>query len=156
MADGLVAGLLDPSRIRLDGQAADKFEAVRQAGELLLAAGAVAAGYVESMLERERSISTYMGEGIAIPHGTNAGKDAVLADALTVVRYPAGVDWGNGRAEIVIGIAAVGDGHLPVLAALAQVLIDPDRAAALRGAGTVQDVLIQLTTVDDDAEDDGH
>lgn len=154
MADGLVAGLLDPSRIRLDGQAGDKFDAVRQAGELLMASGAVEASYVDSMIEREESISTYMGEGVAIPHGTNAGKAGVKADALTVVRYPAGVDWGNGRAEIVIGIAAVGDGHLPVLAALAQVLMDPDRAAALRGATTVEEVQTLLTTIDDDDEDE--
>jgi mannitol/fructose-specific phosphotransferase system IIA component len=154
MADGLVAEMLDGSRIRLDGQAADKFEAVRQAGELLLASGAVDESYVASMLERENSISTYMGEGVAIPHGTNAGKAGVKNDALTVVRYPDGVDWGNGRAEIVIGIAAVGDGHLPVLAALAQVLMDPDRAAALRAARSVEEVQTLLSTVEDDDEDD--
>ncbi|MBB3676729.1 PTS sugar transporter subunit IIA [Modestobacter versicolor] len=154
MADGLVSELLDASRIRLDGQAADKFEAVRQAGELLLASGAVDESYVASMLEREGSISTYMGEGVAIPHGTNAGKAGVKHDALTVVRYPDGVDWGNGRAEVVIGIAAAGDGHLPVLAALAQVLMDPDRAAALRAARSVEEVQTLLSTVEDDDEDD--
>ncbi|KQS60444.1 PTS sugar transporter subunit IIA [Geodermatophilus sp. Leaf369] len=150
MADGLVAGLLDPSRIVLDGVAADKTEAVRQAGELLVAAGAVTADYVASMLEREESISTYMGEGVAIPHGTNAGRESVLGDALTVTRYPAGVDWGNGRAEVVIGIAAVGDGHLPVLAALAQVLVDPEKAAELRAVTSVEQVLALLTA---DVED---
>ena len=150
MADGLVAGLLDPSRIVLDGVAADKTEAVRQAGELLVAAGAVTADYVASMLEREESISTYMGEGVAIPHGTNAGRESVHGDALTVTRYPAGVDWGNGRAEVVIGIAAVGDGHLPVLAALAQVLVDPEKAAELRAVTSVEQVLALLTA---DVED---
>ncbi|MCW2584148.1 MAG: phosphoenolpyruvate-dependent sugar phosphotransferase system 2 [Klenkia sp.] len=145
MADGRVAGLLDPGRIVLDGRAADKTEAVRQAGDLLIAAGAVDAGYVTSMLEREESISTYMGEGVAIPHGTNAGRASVHRDALTVTRYPAGVDWGNGRAEVVIGIAAVGDGHLPVLAALAQVLVDPEKAAQLRAVASVEQVLALLT-----------
>jgi mannitol/fructose-specific phosphotransferase system IIA component len=143
MAD--LGGLLDPSRIRLDGQAADSTAAVRQAGELLVAAGAVDPSYVESMLEREASVSTYMGEGVAIPHGTGSGKAAVLADAMTVVRYPAGVDWGNGTAHVVIGIAAVGEGHLPVLAALAEVLMDPERAARLRSATEVDDVLELLT-----------
>jgi len=143
MAD--LGGLLDPSRIRLDGQAADRTAAVRQAGELLVAAGAVDPSYVESMLEREASVSTYMGEGVAIPHGTGSGKAAVLADAMTVVRYPAGVDWGNGTAHVVIGIAAVGEGHLPVLAALAEVLMDPERAARLRSATEVDDVLELLT-----------
>jgi mannitol/fructose-specific phosphotransferase system IIA component len=143
MAD--LGGLLDPSRIRLDGRAADRTAAVRQAGELLVAAGAVDPSYVDSMLEREDSVSTYMGEGVAIPHGTNSGKAAVLADAMTVVRYPDGVDWGNGTAHVVIGIAAVGEGHLPVLAALAEVLMDPERAAQLRAATEVDDVLALLT-----------
>jgi mannitol/fructose-specific phosphotransferase system IIA component len=143
MAD--LDGLLDPSRIRLDGRAADRTEAVRQAGELLVAAGAVDPAYVDSMLEREDSVSTYMGEGVAIPHGTGSGKAAVLADAMTVVRYPDGVDWGNGTAHVVIGIAAVGEGHLPVLAALAEVLMDPERAAQLRGATEVDEVLALLT-----------
>ena len=101
--------------------------------------------YVASMLEREESVSTYMGEGVAIPHGTNSGKQAVLTDALTVVRYPEGVDWGNGTAHVVIGIAAVGEGHLPVLAALADVLVDPERAARLRAATSVDEVLELLT-----------
>ncbi len=137
--------LLDPARIRLEGRAADRTEAVRQAGELLVAAGAVTPAYVASMLEREESVSTYMGEGVAIPHGTNSGKQAVLTDALTVVRYPEGVDWGNGTAHVVIGIAAVGEGHLPVLAALADVLVDPERAARLRAATSVDEVLELLT-----------
>ena len=142
--------LLHPSRIRLDGRAADRTEAVRQAGELLVAAGAVTPDYVASMLEREDSVSTYMGEGVAIPHGTNSGKQAVLVDALTVVRYPDGVDWGSGTVHVVIGIAAVGEGHLPVLAALADVLVDPERAARLRAATSVDDVLELLTA---DVED---
>lgn len=150
MADRPVSGLLDPSRIRLAGRAVDKADAVRQAGELMLAAGAVDEAYVASMLAREESISTYVGEGVAIPHGTNAGKAGITTDVLTVVRYREGVDWGNGRAEVVIGIAAAGDGHLPVLAALAGVLMDPDRAAALRGATTVEAVMELLSTVDED------
>lgn len=152
MTEDLVTGLLHPSRIVLDGRAVDKADAVGQAGAMMLAAGAVDQAYVDSMLEREESVSTYMGEGVAIPHGTNAAKGGVAADVLTVVRYPAGVDWGNGRAEVVIGIAATGEGHLPVLAALAHVLMDPDRAAALRGATTVDQVLELLTASEEDQD----
>lgn len=143
MAD--LGGLLDPSRILLHEAAADRTAAVRQAGELLVVAGAVDPSYTASMLEREDSVSTYMGEGVAIPHGTAGGKAAVRADAMTVVRYPAGVDWGNGTAHVVIGIAAVGEGHLPVLAALAEVLTDPERATRLRAATEVDEVLELLT-----------
>lgn len=140
MADDLVARLLDPSRIRLDEHAADRFAAVAQVGEVLRDTGAVDASYVDSMLERERSISTYVGEGVAIPHGTAAGKAGVRTDALAVLRYPQGIDWDGYHVEICIGIAAAGDGHLPVLAALAEILMEPERAAALRAATTAADV----------------
>lgn len=140
MADDLVAGLLDDSRIRLDGQAGDRFEAVRQAGALLVATGAVDETYVASMLEREENIPTYVGEGVAIPHGTASGKAGVLQDALAVIRYPEPVDWDGFPVTICIGIAAAGEGHLPVLAALAEILMDEDRAAALRGATTAAEI----------------
>jgi mannitol/fructose-specific phosphotransferase system IIA component len=146
-----LGALLDPGRIRLDGTAVDRFDAVTQVGALLVEAGAVADGYVDSMLARERSISTYVGEGIAIPHGTADGKAAVLSDALAVLRYPDGIDWDGSTVEVCIGIAAAGDGHLPVLAALAEILMDPDRAAALRAATSADEVRRLLTEpVEDD------
>lgn len=140
-----LAGLLDPGRIRLDEHAADRFAAVAQVGAVLVEAGAVRDGYVDSMLARERSISTYVGEGIAIPHGTADGKSAVLSDALAVLRYPDGIDWDGFTVEVCIGIAAAGEGHLPVLAALAEILMDPDRAAALRAATSADEVRRLLT-----------
>ena len=140
-----LSGLLDPRRIRLDERADDRFAAVAQVGAVLVSTGAVDDAYVASMLDRERSISTYVGEGVAIPHGTAAGKAAVLSDALAVLRYPDGVDWDGFRVEVCIGIAAAGNGHLPVLAALAEILMDGDRAAALRAATTAAEVRRLLT-----------
>jgi PTS system mannitol-specific IIA component len=84
-------------------------------------------------------------EGVAIPHGTLAGKDSVLRDALAVVQFPEGGDWHGDRAEVCIGIAAVGDGHVGNLAQLAEVLMDEDRAAALRGATSAEEVVAILT-----------
>jgi PTS system mannitol-specific IIA component len=119
-------------------------DAVRACGDKLVEIGAVGPAYVEAMLERERTISTYVGEGVAIPHGTLAGKDAVVRDALCYLRFADPVDWGGEEVIVCVGIAAAGDGHVDVLAALAQVLMDPDQAAALRAAQRPEDVLAAL------------
>jgi len=134
-------GLLERRAIRLAQQATDRDDAIRQSGAALVEIGAVDPTYVEAMLARERSISTYVGEGVAIPHGTLAGKDAVHRDALAVLRFPDGVDWGGQPVSVCVAIAAVGDGHTEILAELAQILLDPDRAAALRGATDPDQVL---------------
>lgn len=139
--------LLVREAVRLDERAADKTEAIRLTGDLLVAIGAVRPEYVPAMLEREQSVSTYIGEGVAIPHATLAGKDAVVRDALCFVRFPDGVDWSGQTAQVCIGIAARGDGHVDVLARLAEILLDPDRAAALRGAESVDVVLEMLAGV---------
>jgi PTS system mannitol-specific IIA component len=145
MADDHTNDLLTASAVRLGQQAADFSDAIRQVGAVLVAVGAVNPSYVDAMLEREQSISTFIGEGVAIPHGTLAGKDSVLRDALAVVQFPEGVDWHGDRAEVCIGIAAVGDGHVGILAQLAEVLMDEDRAAALRSATTAEQVVSILT-----------
>ncbi len=139
------AALLAPGAIRLAERAADKAEAIRACGQALVDAGAVAPEYVPAMLEREESVSTYIGEGVAIPHATLAGKAAVRRDALCFLRFPDGVDWDGEAVTVCIGIAAVGDGHLDILAELAQILLDPERAEALRGAETPETVLAMLT-----------
>lgn len=139
------SALLAPGSIRLFEQAATKEDAVRMCGQALVDAGAVDPAYIDSMLEREASISTFLGEGVSIPHGTNAGKKSVLRDALCVLRFPDGVDWGAGTATLCIGIAAQGDGHLEILAELAQILLDPERAEALRKAEDPETVLTLLT-----------
>lgn len=144
------AALLAPGAIRLAEQAADKAEAIRLCGQALVDCGAVESSYVPAMLEREASVSTYIGEGVAIPHATLAGKDAVLRDALCFLRFPDGVDWDGERVSVCIGIAARGDGHVEILAELAQVLLDPDRAAALRAAESAETVLTMLTPAPDE------
>jgi PTS system mannitol-specific IIA component len=90
-------------------------------------------------------VSTFVGEGVAIPHGTLAGRDLVTRDALCVVQFPEGVDWHGDEIVMCIGIAARGDGHVPILARLAELLMEPDRADALRTATTAGDVVALLT-----------
>ncbi|AQZ64182.1 PTS system, mannitol-specific IIA component [[Actinomadura] parvosata subsp. kistnae] len=137
--------LLDPRAVLLHESAPDREAAVRRCGRALADVGAVAEPYVEAMLERERSLSTYVGEGVAIPHGTNASKGDVLRDAICVVRFPGGVDWDGEHVTLCVGIAAKDNGHVPLLAALAEILLDPDRARALREATEVSDVIKELT-----------
>lgn len=143
--------LLAPASIRLDAVAADRDDAIRQAGAALIQAGAVDPSYVDAMLERENSVSTYVGEGVAIPHGTLAGKDAVTDDAIVVLRFPAGVDWGGNDVSVAVGIAAKGNGHIALLSQLATVLLDPEKAAALRDA-TSADAVYELLASDEDDE----
>src|SRR5919205_4622187 len=104
--------LLGDSSIRLDCRADDRFDAVRQCGDALVASGAVTDAYVESMLERERTVSTFIGEGVAIPHGTLAGKDEVRHSAMVVLGFPDGVDWNGNTVQVCVGIAASAGGHV--------------------------------------------
>lgn len=142
--------LLAEGSIRLDSTAADRDDAIRQAGQALLDAGAIDESYIDAMLERENSVSTFVGEGVAIPHGTLAGKDAVKDDAIVVLRFPNGVDWDGNDVSVAVGIAARGNGHIALLSQLATILLDPDKAAALRGATTKEQVYELLTSDEDD------
>jgi mannitol PTS system EIIA component len=142
--------LLAPASIRLDSHATGRDDAIRQAGAALVEAGAVDPSYVDAMLERENSVSTFVGEGVAIPHGTLAGKDAVKDDAIVVLRFPDGVDWDGNPVSVAVGIAAKGNGHIALLSQLATVLLDPEKAEALRNATTTDRVYELLASDEDD------
>ncbi|GAA1026462.1 hypothetical protein GCM10009557_04270 [Virgisporangium ochraceum] len=133
--------ILERRAIRLDERAASKEDAIRRCGGVLVEVGAVDPAYVGTMLAREQSISTYVGEGVAIPHGTLEGKAAVRRDALAVVRFPETVDWDGNPVTVCVAIAAQGDGHVDILAELAEILMDEDRAKALREATDPDEVL---------------
>lgn len=150
VATGPLAALIDRRAIRLGETAADREDAIRRSGAVLVETGAVDPAYVDTMLARERSVSTYVGEGVAIPHGTLAGKDAVRRDALAVLRFPAGVDWGGEQVVLCVAIAARGDGHVALLAQLAEILLDPERARALREATEADEILRLLKPVDEE------
>lgn len=145
MTDAALPSLLAESSIRLFASATDRFDAVRQCGQALLDVGAVDDSYIDAMLQREQSVSTFVGEGVAIPHGTLAGKEAVKHDALVVLRFPDGVDWEGNRAQVCVGIAAAGGGHIALLSQLAEILLDPAKAEQLRSATEAQQVYDLLT-----------
>jgi PTS system mannitol-specific IIA component/phosphocarrier protein FPr len=136
--------LLAPKAIRLGLHASDRFDAVRQSGDVLVEIGAVEPEYIEAMLERERSMSTALGEGFAIPHGTDDSRRWIRETRLAFLQFPQGIDWVDDRVTVCVAIAAVGDEHVGVLARLAQVLVVPEQAARLRTAQRVADVLAIL------------
>ncbi len=134
-----MAEVLPEAGIRLGLTATDKWDAIRQCGAVLLELGAVEAGYPETMLEREKSVSTFIGEGVAIPHGTDESRALVRNTTLGVLQFPGGVDWDGQQVTICVAIAAKGDEHVQVLSALAQILMDPAQAERLRtSAGTAE------------------
>ena len=141
------AAVLAPSSIVLGGRASTRDAAIDEAGRLLVEAGAVEPSYVDSMHAREESVSTHMGNGLAIPHGTNDAKSLIRHTAISFVRYDHPVDWNGKPAEFVIGIASAGDDHLSLLAKVAEIFVDDTRVAALRSAKTAEDVLAVLDVV---------
>jgi len=155
MADDQIplAVLLAEQSINFSAVAEDRDDAIRQAGEALIASGAVDASYIDAMLERENSVSTFMGEGVAIPHGTLAGAVSVKANSIVLLRFPQGVDWDGNDVRMVFGIAAKGNGHIALLSQLATVLLDPSQAEALRKASTTEQVyaVLQFAVQGEDA-----
>jgi mannitol PTS system EIICBA or EIICB component len=141
------ADVLSRDSIVLGGSARTRDDAIAEAGQLLVAAGAVDASYVEAMHEREKSVSTHMGNGLAIPHGTNEAKGAIRRSALSFVRYDQGIDWNGKQADFVVGIAGAGDDHLALLRSLAMVFADESQVARLRAATTADEVLAVLDGV---------
>jgi mannitol/fructose-specific phosphotransferase system IIA component len=138
--------------VRLQARARDKLDAIRQAGELLIQGGCVEPPYVNGMLAREQTMSTYLGNGVSIPHGQHDDLALVRRTGISVLQIPDGVEWEPGeRAYLVIGIAATSNEHVGVLANLAEIIEDPD--AAEQFARTTDPMLIierlNRTHVDD-------
>ncbi len=137
---GGTAGLLAEESVVLRGFASTRNEAITEAGELLVDVGAVDPSYLSSMHEREESVSTHMGNGLAIPHGTNDAKSAIRRTAISFVRYPSGIDWNGHQVKFVIGIASAGDDHLALLSKIGKVFVDRDAVAQLEAASSVEEV----------------
>lgn len=115
--------------VQLNAPTTDKESAIRLAGELLVKAGHVAPSYVAGMLAREQTMSTYIGNGVAIPHGQFDDKDSIYRTGISVVQFPQGVAWNpDETAYLVIGIAATANEHVGVLSNLAEVLEEPEEA----------------------------
>jgi mannitol/fructose-specific phosphotransferase system IIA component len=148
----MTTALLDARAIRLGLRAADRWDAVAQAGEVLMEIGAVRQPYIEAMAERERTLSTFLGEGFSLPHGTDASRGHVVRPAIAVLQFPDGVDWDGPRVQVAIAVASASDEHVRILTEVARVISDPDQAQRLRTSTDADEVLALLgpeaTTVD--------
>jgi len=139
--------ILEPANVVARGTATTKEEAIREAGSLLVQAGSVREDYISSMLERENSVSTYMGNYLAIPHGTNEAKDSILRSALSLVRYDQPIDWGGEQVKFAVGIAGLNNEHLEILSKIAVVFSDEDEVQKLIDAGSAEEIYALLEEV---------
>jgi PTS system mannitol-specific IIC component len=139
-ADANAEDILAVESIVLAGTARTRDGAISEAGRLLVACGAVDPSYVHAMHEREASVSTYMGNGLAIPHGTNEAKDSIRRTGISFVRYAEPIDWNGKPAEFVVGIAGAGKDHMAVLTKIAGVFLNPGEVARLREATRADEI----------------
>lgn len=139
--------VLSRDQVRIHPGAATQEQALQEATDILVAAGAVTDAYVDAMRQREQTVSTYMGNGLAIPHGTNETKDEILASGLSVVRYDGGVDWSGDEVSFVIGIAGRGDEHLEILSQIALLFSEDDEVAKLAAAQSENELYELLAAV---------
>jgi len=124
--------ILSKERISLQASATDKADAIRKAGELLVTTGCVLPEYIDGMLKREESMSTSLGNGVAIPHGVYENRDHILQTGISVLQLVESVEWEEGdRVYMIIGIAASADEHVGVLSNLADVIDDEESLAEL-------------------------
>lgn len=134
--------ILSADQIRVNVKVSDKYEAIRLAGQMLVDAGHVEQEYVDKMIERENALSTYMGAGLAIPHGTNEAKGMIKSTGLAVLQIPDGVDFsGDEPAVLVVGIAAQNGEHMDILTSVAMVCSDEDSMEGIRTAKTAEEIL---------------
>ncbi|WP_159564021.1 PTS sugar transporter subunit IIA [Streptococcus halichoeri] len=139
--------------IALNQSFASKEEAIRYCGNLLYENGYVDQDYIQAMLDRDKELSVYMGNFIAIPHGTDAAKKSVHKSGLAVVQVPGGVNFGTQAAPqiatVLFGIAGIGDDHLALIQKISIFCADVDNVVKLADAQSVEQVIHLLTTVDE-------
>lgn len=134
--------VLSKENIELGVELASQEEAIRRAGELLVQNGHVEEKYIDSMFEREKSVSTFMGNAVAIPHGTSDSKQWVEKSGLSILTVPEGVNYGDGNiAMLIIGIAGKGDEHLEILSNIAQVCSEEENVAKIVQAESKEELL---------------
>ena len=142
-----MSDVLTRSQIKMPGSAQSKDDAIRETGEILVEVGAVEPAYIDSMFDRERSVSTYMGNYLAIPHGTNESKETIKRSALSVVRYVEPIDWDGNQVLFALGIAGYQGGHMDILSRIALVFSDTDQVDKLVAAQSAQEIYDLLNAV---------
>ena len=133
--------ILKVENIRLNEKFDSKYDAIKMAGELLLGGGYVNEHYIEEMVKREDLSTTYIGNDIAIPHGTESAKNDVLDSGISVIQVPEGVDFNGDKARVVFGIAGKNNTHLEILANIAVFCSDMDNVEKLVKAETKEEIM---------------
>lgn len=141
---GAKKDILVKGGIKLNLKPVSKEDAIQRAGELLAELGYVDISYAAAMQEREKLVTTYMGMGVAIPHGTSQAKGTVKRTGIVLMQYPEGVDFGDEKAQLVFGIAGVGDEHLDLLGKICTVLEDEDTLEKLKTTNDIDWIMKQL------------
>ncbi len=136
---------LSKQNIRLGLKSVSKEDAIRMAGQLLVDGGYVEHEYIEAMIQREEDLTTYIGNGAAIPHGVSEAKNKIKKTGISILQFPEGVDFGEGIAYLVIGIAGIGNEHLMILANLAEILEEEEKVEALRKTTDIDYMYKQFT-----------
>ena len=140
--------ILNEENILLNQQFDNKTDAIKASGQILVDKGYVEASYIDAMMQREELSSTYMGNFVAIPHGTEDAKSAVLNSGLSVIQVPGGVDFGGGNiVKFLIGIAGKGDEHLEILSKIAIVLSEEENVEKLVQAQSKEEIIELLSEV---------
>jgi PTS system mannitol-specific IIA component len=144
-----MSDVLTLSQIKVPGTARTKDEAIREAGGILVDVDAVTPDYIDAMFEREQSVSTYMGNYLAIPHGTNESKESIKRSALSVIRYDEPIDWDGNEVRFALGIAGYQGGHMDILSRIAIVFSDTDEVDRLLAAKSAQELFDLLNAVNE-------
>ena len=131
--------------MRLNQTSVSKEEAIQAAGELLVQLGYVDESYIPAMQEREKLITTYMGMGVAIPHGTSQAKGTVKKTGIVFLQYPDGVNFEKEKAQLVFGIAGIGNEHMDLLAKICNMLEDEEVLEKLKTTNDLDWVMQQLS-----------
>jgi len=138
-------GILKKENIKLGLESVKRTEAIKKAGQLLVDSGYVDQDYVEAMLDREQEMSTYIGQGVAIPHGVGAAKKKIKKTGISVLQFPEGVDFEGETAYLVIAIAGVGNEHLKILANLSEMIEENESAEKLRTTDDIDYIYEKFT-----------
>ncbi len=143
----MTESVLDRTNVVEAGAASTREDAIREAGVILVQTGAVLPGYVDSMLAREATVSTFMGNGLAIPHGTNEAKDEIVRSALSFIRYQTPIDWGGDEVRFVVGIAGLNNEHIEILSKIAILFSEDDDVQSLVEAANADELFAILQDV---------
>ena len=145
--------VLNTDDVRLGCEATDMESAIRMVGAQLVERGAVDSQYIDGMLQREQTVSTYLGNGVALPHGMLDSRPYIRHTAIAIAQFPEGVDWGGGTAHLVVGLAAIGEDHVAVLSQLAEVLQQEELCEQMWVTDDAQFIVERLTAEPDEEQE---